>query len=401
MPVLVRYCLTAIWPLFFLATGCWLFILNLLFYLLQFLRYLLEYQAGVANSFLLLLYIQPGFLVLAIPIGFLTALLIVYGRLSADGEVTAVESCGFSLWILVWPMIGVSILFSVFLVVFMDTLLPWGNTSYLKLEYKIITERSAVIVKERVFINSFEGYTLYADQKNDQNDTLKNVMVFVLNEKGYPYRTIYASKGKIFQDAKNFHVFLGLDDGNMQQVSEKKSETIFDKFFQMKFKSCVLDLSANHLRNGPVDFSDSRNISMKELALRIKRKKNEKQDTRYDESEFQKKFSIPFSALAFAFIGIPLGLIARTGSLAGPFLAVVLVVIYQLFIMFGEAGGPMGVISPFEAMWLPNAVLVSIGALLIYGLNNKHDFWKGLFRKKSNRTETSNGSGPQNLITPE
>src|ERR1700690_3629589 len=190
MPVLFRYCLTALWPPFLLATGCAVFILNLLFYLLQFLKYLLEYQAGILNSFRLLLYIQPGFLVLAIPIGFLTALLIVYGRLSSDGEVVAVESCGFSVWVLVWPMIAVSALLSLFLIVFMDRLLPWGNTSFLKLEYRIITERSGVIVKEKVFINNFEGYILYAHEKDDRLDLLKNVIVQVMNDKGNIYRII-------------------------------------------------------------------------------------------------------------------------------------------------------------------------------------------------------------------
>ncbi len=381
MPVLVRYCLTALWPPFFLATGCWLFTLNLLFYSLQFLKYLLEYQAGIINSVLLLLYIQPGFLVLAIPIGFLTAILVVYGRISADGEVVAVESCGHSVWVLVWPMMGVSLLLSLFLVIFMDTLLPWGNTSFLKLDYKIISERSGVVVKERVFIKNFDGYVLQVDQKDESHDVLKTVKVWVLNEKGYPYRIIYASRGIIRQDPVNFHVLLDLSDGFMQQIGTKKTEITMDEFFQMKFKTCALDLSVNHLHNGPVDFRDPRNITLRELAEKIRQKKKEKQDTRYDESEFHKKFSIPFSALAFAFIGIPLGLVARTGSFSGFFLGIIMVVIYELFIMFGEAGGPMGIISPGIAMWLPNIVLMLIGSVLIYKLNHKHDFWTKPFGK--------------------
>src|SRR5690242_14862084 len=126
MPVLVRYCLMALWPPFLLATGCVLFILNLLFYSRDFLKYLLEYQAGILNSFLLLFYIQPSFLVLTLPISFLIAVLVVFCRLSADRELVGVESCGISAWTLVWPMIILSVLISFFLVVFMDVSLPWG-----------------------------------------------------------------------------------------------------------------------------------------------------------------------------------------------------------------------------------------------------------------------------------
>ncbi|HEY5039592.1 MAG TPA: LptF/LptG family permease [bacterium] len=368
----------ALWPPFLLSTVCALFILNLLFYLIEFLDYILKFQIGVLNSFLLLFYIQPSFLVLAIPIGFLVALLIVYGRLSADREAVAVESCGYSIWILVAPMIGVSIFLSLFLVVFMDTILPWGNTSYLKLQYEIISERSAVIIREGVFVKDFDGYVLYVGHKDDRRDLLKDVTVELLNEKGYPYRLILAKEGTIRQDPGNYHVILQLNDGIMQQLGTKREETL-EEFFQMKFNTCALDLNAKKMRNGPVDLRNARNISLKELAVQIKQEKMEKRDTRLDELEFYKKFSLPFSALAFAFIGIPLGLLSRAGSFSGIFLAVVLVVVYELFLMFGEAGGPMGVVTPFWAMWLPNGVLVCIGMVLVYWLNHKYDFWRSLF----------------------
>jgi len=128
MPVLFRYCLTGFWPPFLLSTGCVLFVLNLLYFLKDFLAYLFIYHAGIVNSFLLLLYFQPSLLVLAIPISFLTGLLVVFGRLIADRETLALESCGFSLSILIWPMIGVSFLFSLLMVAFMDLSLPWGNS---------------------------------------------------------------------------------------------------------------------------------------------------------------------------------------------------------------------------------------------------------------------------------
>src|SRR6185369_16311677 len=99
---------------------------------------------------------------------------------------------------------------------------------------------------------------------------------------------------------------------------------------------------------GPMDFQgEGRNMHLRELVAQIQKSKKDKADTRKWEVEFHKKFSIPFSALAFALIGIPLGLLSRTGSFSSPFLAVVLVVVYDLFMMYGEVGGPMGSVSPF------------------------------------------------------
>jgi lipopolysaccharide export LptBFGC system permease protein LptF len=184
------------------------------------------------------------------------------------------------------------------------------------------------------------------------------------------------------QNPKNYHVMMLLTDGVMQQIGTSKKQDM-DSFFQMGFQNCALDLSANMLKGGPGDFKDSRNISIAELAGRITEKRGQKKDVHYDEVEFYKKMSMPFSALAFAIVGIPLALLSRAGSFTGPFLAVALVVIYWLFDLFGE-NGPLGVMAPFWAMWLPDLFFILAGIGLIYWLNHKQSFktvFLGIFKK--------------------
>ncbi len=289
----------------------------------------------------------------------------------------AIESCGFSLWIVIWPIIVLSFLMSFFMVVFMDTVLPWGNISFVKLQAKILTERSSILVRERVFIKDFDGYILFVDQKDTSHDILKNIIVYIMDEKGYPYRLILGKQGFLRQDPQNYHVILELQNGIIQQLGTKRDLTL-NNLFQLEFNNCSLDLSSKKINPGPMDLSNSRNISLKELAIKIKQEKKDKQDTRYDETEFHKKFSLPFSTLAFAFIGIPLGLMTRAGSFLGPVLAVLLAALYDCFIIYGDTGGPMGIISPFMAMWMPNFFLILVGFGMAYWLNHKHDFWNWL-----------------------
>jgi lipopolysaccharide export system permease protein len=375
MPVLIRYCLLAIWPPFVVATLITLGVLDLLFYTRDFIDYLFVKHAGVANSFRLLLYIQPSFLVLAIPIGYLTSVLVVYGRLSADRELIAVESCGISPYLLFWPMIGFSLLMSVFLVFFMDTTLPWGNISFLKLQYKILSERTSIAVHSGTFIKDFNGYVLYVGEKDDKSDTLKRVVVQLVNEVGYPYRVIISQQGTLGQDAKTAHFLLRLENGTLQQLGEHARPDP-GSLVQIKFEDCVLDLDSKQIQNGSGNFDDPRSMHIQALGARIRDERSKKMDTRYDEVEFHKKFSIPFSALAFAFIGVPLGMRARSGSFLSPILAVILVVVYELFIMYGQVGGPMGSISPFWAMWLPNLFLTLVGFALLPYFLSRFRFWK-------------------------
>ena len=364
MPVLIRYCLLSLWPPFVVATVITLGVLDLLFYTRDFIDYLFVKHAGVSNSFRLLFYIQPSFLVLALPIGYLVSILAVYGRLSADRELIAVESCGISPYLLFWPVIGFSLLVSLFLVFFMDTTLPWGNISFLKLQYKILSERTSIAVHSGTFINDFNGYVLYVGEKDDKTDILKRVVVQLVNEVGYPYRVIISEQGTLEQDAATAHFLLRLENGTLQQLGEHAKPDP-QSLVQIKFKDCVLDLDSKQVQNASGNFDDPRSMHIQALAARIRDEKLKKMDARYDEVEFHKKFSIPFSALAFAFIGIPLGMRARSGSFLSPVLAVILVVIYELFIMYGQVGGPMGSISPFWAMWLPNLFLTLVGFMLL------------------------------------
>jgi lipopolysaccharide export system permease protein len=362
-------------PPFLVATLVTLCILDLLFYTRDFIDYLLVKHAGVGNSFRLLLYIQPSFLVLAIPIGYLTAVLTVYGRLSSDRELMAAESCGVSPYFLFWPVIGFSFLLSLFLIFFMDTTLPWGNISFLKLQYKILSERTSIAVKSGSFIKDFKGYVLYVGDKDEKSNILKSVVVQLVNEVGYPYRMIISERGTLGQDAQSAHFLLRLEKGTLQQLGEHPQPDP-KSLLQIKFEDCVLDLDSEQVQNAPGNFDDPRSMHIRDLGARIRDEKSKKMDTRYDEVEFHKKFSIPFSALAFAFIGIPLGMRSRAGSVLSPVLAVILVVIYELFIMYGQAGGPMGSISPFWAMWLPNLFLTLAGFALLPYFFSGLQFWK-------------------------
>ena len=59
----------------------------------------IDYLArGVSGLFVLKLFNIPFMLMFSIPMSILASTLLVVGRLSADGEITAMKACGFSLW---------------------------------------------------------------------------------------------------------------------------------------------------------------------------------------------------------------------------------------------------------------------------------------------------------------
>ncbi len=367
MPILTRSCLASLAPPFFITVLSAQFILNLLFYLMEFLDNLLLHRIGIENAFRLLLYYQPSFLVLALPIAFLFAILTVVGRLASDRELIALESCGFSGWLLAGPLIGAGVVGSLFMIFFMNQVLPWGNTSYLKLHYRILAERSAMVIKERVFIKDFPGYELYVENK-DPGGLLKGIRVTLLDEQGRPRQVISASEGLIRREPGTYNVVLEMLDGWLQQTGWTKAESSSpDKLLNMKFETCALDLDFRRHKSDWLDTSGANNISAQKLRERIHQRRAKGEDPRDDEIGYQKKFSIPFATLAFALIGIPIGFKMRSGSVAGLVVAVILVFIYYIFLMVGEPLALSGYLTPAWAMWLPDFVLGIFGlALLIW-----------------------------------
>lgn len=368
MKILTRSCLLSLAPPFLLAVISTQFFLNLAFYLLDFLDYYFRYRIGWSASWRLLLYIQPSFLVLAIPISFLFALLTVMGRQAADRELVALETCGVSGWVLARPLLLTGLLGSLFMVFFMNEILPWGNTSFIRLQYQIVSERSSLALKERVFIRDFPGYELYFDRMEPGGERLRNVQVNILDDSGKPMKTLLAPLGILRRDAKSLNVVLELKEGTLQQLGwNPQEERRVEKMLTMGFDTCSLNLDIRRrLDGGLADFTGANNISAGELYQRIRAKRIKGENAKEDEIGLHKKFSIPFSTLAFALIAIPIGFRSRSGSVMGMVLAVLLVLTYYLMLLGDETLAQSGKLSAFSAMWLPNIMLGGWGAIFLF-----------------------------------
>jgi lipopolysaccharide export system permease protein len=81
--------------------------------------------------------------------------------------------------------------------------------------------------------------------------------------------------------------------------------------------------------------------------------------------EFYKKFSIPFGALSFVFLAVPLGLLAKkSGQTVGFIFGLIISFLYWALLLGGQTMGMRLGYSPFWSIWLPNILAVSIGGVM-------------------------------------
>ncbi len=317
----------------------------------------------------LVLYILPSFLVVTIPMAFLLAVLLAFGRLSSDEEITVAKSSGISLIQMMPPVIVLSLITFVITLFLMVQALPWGNYSFKKKIYDIVQRKADTNIVPGRVVDSFEGMILYVTEKDIKTGKFKGVLLSDEKE-GSKASTITAKSGEIISSPDDLAITLRLYDGT---IHRKGSEALSYKTVDFNVYDITLNMAAMDQEGRKISKGD-RELTLGEL---LKRKEDlEKKGISANSLmvELHKKFSIPFACIVFAFIGAPLGVQGRrSGKAHGFTISLALIVVYWIFLIGGEALGDQGKVSPFLGMWAPNIFFLSLGIYLMLKVNSESE----------------------------
>jgi lipopolysaccharide export system permease protein len=122
--------------------------------------------------------------------------------------------------------------------------------------------------------------------------------------------------------------------------------------------SLDLNVALANLRPREKDPSEM-TFSQLRTAIAAKRRAHE---PAFSESvELQRKFSIPFACLAFAALGVPLGIRpSRAVRSRGFLLSLAFIFLYYLLLTLGESLGERGILPAGVALWIPNVLLTAL-----------------------------------------
>ncbi len=210
---------------------------------------------------MMLVYISPAILVLTIPIGFLLAILVAFGRLSADMEVVALKACGVSPLRLLWPVVVFGLGVTAATAYLMIDSVPKSNYAFKSLVFEIVRTQATVGLKERLFNDTFGSFVIYVDEIATDQVGLRNV--FVSDErKPDEQRFITAREGRLLSDEVNRRVTLRLIDGAIHETSPRALQ----KYREVRFRlyDITLVLENPLLKQGGASKGD-REMSLAEL----------------------------------------------------------------------------------------------------------------------------------------
>ena len=310
----------------------------------------------ISDILRLIVFMLPSFCVVTIPMSFLLALLLAFGRLSADSEITALKASRISLYGLLPPAIFfAAILFAVsmFMTVYA---LPWGNSAFKAFLYDVIKARITLSLKEKVFNDNVPGVVLYMDKYDHKRNFISDVLIYDDRKANEPV-TIFARTGAIATDPQKREIRLSLKNGSIHE-----NPAVSD-YRLIEFAS--YDMSINLSNSSPGVKTDEQDMSFSDLLHNIRNSDTDMAAKKNLQMEFHKRLSLPFACFVFVVIGIPLGMQnQRAGKAAGFSIGIGVILFNYILFSIGKNLGQKGLLHPAVAMWVPNLVLLGIGLYL-------------------------------------
>ena len=310
----------------------------------------------------LIIFLLPAFMLFTIPIALLIAILIAMGRLSADNEITVLKASGVSLTQIYYPVAIASLITFIITIFIGYFLVPQSNFATKRLLFTIAQQNASIGIKEKVFNADFKGILLYAEKIPPKGDFMENVMISDSRIMG-EQNTILAKKAYLVADADSMTVMLRLDSGSIHSVSSD-----LKNYRKIDFKIYEINLDLSSAISGvSEDSKTSVEMTMGELLEKMRKPGLNEAAIRELAIEVHKKFSIPLSCIFFGLLALPLGIKShRAVKSRGVAVAIIVVSIYYLLRICGEAFVETGYLSPEIGVWTPNIIFVILGIYLFY-----------------------------------
>jgi lipopolysaccharide export system permease protein len=324
----------------------------------------------VSDAMLSLLYFMPFALSLAIPGGVFVAPRLVFGRMSADNEITAMRACGISVLQIISPLIILTFLLTCVCLALQLEIGPYFAGKGKMLLKTVGVDNPLSIIEPGTPID-YQGNSIYIGDREGKYG-IRDIQIFQFardrkTDKDYLKKDITAAKGKIVVDKKRQFLIIELFEASVVQYSATKKRP--DRTFSEKFQ-LILDYGRkfNEIKIG----KRTKFLTLRELfGKTIMQRKRGLKTTRLD-VELNRRIAFGLAPLAFLLLGIPLAIrTSRRETSVGLIIGVALAGIYFISIMIIQAFDTHPEVYPQLILWIPNILYQLGGAIFIWRITKR------------------------------
>lgn len=352
--LLARYCLREV----FSPLLAWVGLLWVMLFVMSFLRgtdVLLGSAITALDFARFLAWLSPQFFMQAAPIAFLLAVLLGLGRLAEDGELRAMAALGVAPRALLTGPLVLALGLSAVMGALAFTAQPWGLKSVRLAATELIKRNLAGDVRPGVFHEEVADFTLYAEGVRGRR--WDKVVVFDGRDPAAPL-LVLAQSGEVKPGTPLDETLeLQLQNGEVHRASAVSDE----------YAVAIFERAALQLQVGSNIFLKNRFRSPREEQSPTELLEAGREAAAHGESS--RPFEVAFHwrlgqvamPLAFACLGVPLGL-ARRGGRSRSFLVTLGAYVgYYLLARACVSMGERGVLPALLAGQLPNLLFIAAG----------------------------------------
>jgi lipopolysaccharide export system permease protein len=359
MMILQRYCLRELLIPFLTA----LFLVTFIFMvgnLFDLADLLVNKGVSVWDIAKLIILMVPSLIGFILPIAALTGVLLVFGSLAQNNEITAMKATGINIFQLLIPVIGVSFLLSFASLFLIDQVQPRSEYESRQLIRQLIVKRPAAYLEAGRFLKDFQGYSIWINKIEGNRLEGINILQF---EEDKPTRTIIAEWGEVISAEDQQSLAMKLYNG----TSDQPNPDDLDVLYKLNFKTFLLSNIRVGKQRGGVEKKE-KEMTIDELLYQLRyndeaRQKGKKR--RQVEAEIHKKIAFSFATAVFVIVGLPVAIISRRGEVIISFgFAIAVTALYYVLFVAGRTIAINGVLPPWIALWIPNMIPIGLAVFL-------------------------------------
>ena len=297
---------------------------------------------------------MPNLIGLLLPLGFYIALLLAYGRLYAESEMTVLRACGYG------PnqLLKHSLIMASVVAFVVGVLMIWASP-YIATERARLLNTAGVqtliqtIMPERFLSVNHGKHILYVQSMNREHTKAEHVFLAKKVEKDNKaqWDVLWADSAFAQTDLKTAEQYLVLKNGKEYQGIPGQGDYQVAEFSEYKAR----------LPHPTVDIdSDIRTFKTANLLPF-------NNPDRHKAAELQWRLSVPLMVFALTLVAVPLSRVnARTGKFASLLPAIILFILYANGMFIVRDAVNSGTIPLWIGLWWVHLVVALFGLLLIW-----------------------------------
>ena len=297
----------------------------------------------------------PDLAGMLLPLSLFLGILLAYGRVYADNEMTVLHACGVSEWYVVRITLILSLVTAIITGVFTLYLAPMAAEYEVQVKEKIASDSGlSALVAGRFQTTGNEDAVVFIHDKNREDNTLEKVFVAQLPDEKNSHESVinsslvYAKKGWVIEEDTGSQRLI-LEDGMRYQ-----SDPLTDEFKTVEFSKYYIQIEDQKVEQR------RRKLS----AIPTEQLFNEKSPEH--KAAIQWRIAFPIACLILTLVAVPLSVVnPRQGKFAKMLPALLLFLGYFLLLISMRSALESGAIPSITGLWPIHVAAFFMGASLL------------------------------------